>query len=247
MCRDTLAPIIGDVVHNLRSALDIMICELVVEASPNFDVKKVKFPFLKDVSGKVDAIKNANVNVAGSHVPPLIEAWQPFKGGASQLFALHHLDIADKRRSIIPTMLGAVFGYAQLAFAHEPELSNIPNAFPEMQKVYEGRILMAGEACKSLPPQGTRVSIGCALALDDVSGLPAGDVYDHELLECLERFIKITRGVLWSFEVDIAPEFETPKRRERIRLEGGAWQCPPEMKPEELAAWLQAGAWQSHK
>jgi hypothetical protein len=213
--------------------------ELVKETSPKFDVKKVKFPFWKDVAKKGTVIEEAHIRTAADYVPHLVEAWQPSLGGASQLFLLHQLDIADKHRLLIPTMLGAWISHSQLAFAHDPELSTAKDMFPEMQKVYDGRVVMCVAAGLTAPPIGTRNKASCALALDDIPGMPVGDGIGHELLETLSRLSNVTRNVLWSFEANTEPIFEPPKRREPVQLENGVWQCPPEMTPEQLDAWIR--------
>lgn len=89
---ETLAPVIGDAVHNLRSALDIMMCEIVVQADPAVRIRNVNFPCWRDATGKSHALKISEVRRSGDAIVALVEAWQPFEGGASRLYALSELN-----------------------------------------------------------------------------------------------------------------------------------------------------------
>jgi hypothetical protein len=99
-----IALIIGDAIHNLRSALDHMACELVRAKGKSDD--DVVFPILKtNTKGNFGSIiKNSKIGRAGKDVVRLIRGLQPYPGGAgSAIAALHDIDIVDKHRLLVPT------------------------------------------------------------------------------------------------------------------------------------------------
>lgn len=92
--------IIGDVVHNLRAALDLAACDL-VRLNKQSD-KDVYFPFAKDATELEKMIKARHIDRAGSDIVELVQALKPYKGGNTKLRAIHDLDISDKHRALIP-------------------------------------------------------------------------------------------------------------------------------------------------
>lgn len=102
--------VIGDVVHNLHSALDLMACEIVSMAggTPSRDTY---FPFA-DTRQKLEAaIRKGEMKIVGSDIiAVLLDVIKPYNnGGDSILCALHRLDIIDKHRMLIPTVsIGAL-------------------------------------------------------------------------------------------------------------------------------------------
>jgi hypothetical protein len=93
------AVIVGDAVHNLRVALDILACD-VVRANGG-TTKDVYFPFAKDATSLEEVIKN-RFGKASPAAQARMRALQPFAGGNSELRALHDLDIQDKHIELIP-------------------------------------------------------------------------------------------------------------------------------------------------
>ncbi|SRR5713101_3613824 len=97
---DVFPLILGDAVHNLRSALDYLACELV--RSANVTPDHVYFPISNGVEqykassgGKTQGIPKAAKDE--------IDKMRPYRGGNNGLWALHELDIIDKHR-LLPTV-----------------------------------------------------------------------------------------------------------------------------------------------
>jgi len=99
---DEFSAIIGDVVHNLRSALDLMAVELVQLAGQ--DAQKVHFPFCKDSTQIDEMIKKRQLDKAGSEVVDMIKKLKPYNDGNVLLRGLHDLDISDKHRVLTPVV-----------------------------------------------------------------------------------------------------------------------------------------------
>jgi hypothetical protein len=97
---------LGDIVHNLRSALDLLLCDLVraagntVERRHGFPI----FPSVKDyragAKGKISGVSPATER--------FIDRLKPYDGGNTSLFNLHRLDILDKHQGIVPVATGSV-------------------------------------------------------------------------------------------------------------------------------------------
>jgi hypothetical protein len=98
------AVIVGEVVHQLRSALDHLACQL-VEANGGTVTKQTRFPILesaKDSEARIEGLlKGASIKAIR-----FIKALKPYNGGNQHLFALHRLNLADKHRLLIT--VGAV-------------------------------------------------------------------------------------------------------------------------------------------
>jgi len=93
------ATIIGDIVHNLRSALDLLVNDA-VRANGNTPNRDTGFPVYKSAdafksgfSGKVRGASTKAINV--------IRNLEPYKDGNEALWHIHCLDIADKHRLIL--------------------------------------------------------------------------------------------------------------------------------------------------
>ncbi len=98
---EEFSAIIGDIIHNLRSALDLLVCALV--RANEGDDKNVKFPIAKDASVFENAIKESKIARGGSVAMDYVRALKPYGGedGNWPISSLHALDIEDKHRLII--------------------------------------------------------------------------------------------------------------------------------------------------
>jgi hypothetical protein len=86
--------ILGDALHNMRSALDLMAVEAVRINGGN--EAGVKFPFCETEAELEQAIKSANFHRASEAAQTMVRAFRPYKGGDDLLRALHDLDIENK-------------------------------------------------------------------------------------------------------------------------------------------------------
>jgi hypothetical protein len=100
--------ILGDALHNLRSALDHAYC-ILVEANGGTVNKHTKFPFTEKGSRKeLEDSAKAHAEKAGGPSDKIIavvfDDIQPYPGGkGADLIKLHVLDIADKHMMLLPT------------------------------------------------------------------------------------------------------------------------------------------------
>lgn len=98
--------IVGDVIHNLRAALDLMACDLVRAQGESAD--DVYFPFCDDASYIDTMIKRRHFFRAGPNAVAVLKTLAPYKGGNAALRAIHDLDIRDKHQTLIPVFASGI-------------------------------------------------------------------------------------------------------------------------------------------
>ena len=91
--------IVGDLVHNLRAALDLRISEL-VRANGNAISRDHAFPFANNVHDYQRVSGGRLVGLTPSQIQT-VDSLNPYGGGNSLLWELHTLDILDKHRQLI--------------------------------------------------------------------------------------------------------------------------------------------------
>lgn len=97
--------IVGDAIHNMRSALDLIASDLhgVTGGRPE-DTAHVYYPFCKDQSALHQTIRSRRLSGIGRDFIKFIEQTAPYKGGNNGLRALHDLDILDKHQRLVTTI-----------------------------------------------------------------------------------------------------------------------------------------------
>ena len=94
-----LSAIAGDVIHNLRSALDQTASEM-ARIKGKSDAS-VYFPFASKEADLDQIIKCKNFHFAGDSAVAHLKSLKPFRGGNILLRCIHDFDIEDKHRSLI--------------------------------------------------------------------------------------------------------------------------------------------------
>ncbi|SDA99353.1 hypothetical protein [Mesorhizobium qingshengii] len=98
----TLPLIIGDVIHNLRSALDHLASDLVLFKKASLD--SVYFPTGVDKDGYHNALTKPIRKAGLDAIKRLAKVEAYYGGNGAIIRALHDLDVADKHRAIVPTL-----------------------------------------------------------------------------------------------------------------------------------------------
>ena len=100
-----IALIGGDIIHNLRAALDHAYWEIVSPfAKDDRERRKVQFPFVKSEARLEEALKDQLADrVSPSFFKALLDL-KPYSepGGNELLFLIEELDILDKHKLLIP-------------------------------------------------------------------------------------------------------------------------------------------------
>jgi len=95
----------GDVVVNLRGALDHLAYQLTKVHRPRITIKEerdISFPICKDLAGYEKARKTV-IKLVGPRAIKLIDALKPYKGGNEALFRLNELNNINKHK-LLPTI-----------------------------------------------------------------------------------------------------------------------------------------------
>lgn len=94
-----LGLVIGDAIHNLRSALDLLACQMVIE-NGGTPTRFTYFP-IADSRKEFETGGPKKVKGASEDAIKLLREIRPYKGGNIPLYRLHRLDIADKHRLLL--------------------------------------------------------------------------------------------------------------------------------------------------
>ena len=94
-----LGLIIGDAVHNLRAALDLLAWQIVVAN----EGKPTRFTYFPIADSRKEFESGGPKKVKGASEDAIELLWKirPYKGGNVPLYRLHRLDIADKHRLLL--------------------------------------------------------------------------------------------------------------------------------------------------
>jgi hypothetical protein len=192
--------IVGDVIHNARSALDLLVTYLA--SLETKVVENLGFPIRRH---RADFEKNA-LNKFGQNCPRTVRFLQRLKiyerGGdpghhANTLVLLHRLSIRDKHRLIVP--VGTAAAYAEVIPAPgfgEP----FKLAPPEM------RPLTTGETIITLSPKDPlfankkfETKLTTQIRLSDVEGLPpvGASPLLHHVVKVVDRIVGIAERKLF--------------------------------------------------
>jgi len=118
-----LASVVGDVLQNLRSALDHLAYQLVlVGTGKDASEDAIYFPIANDAQRFAQLVKGGQVHGARPEAVAAIEAVQPYKVGNDLLTQLHRLNIIDKHRALL------LVGSSYQAMDVMPKLKQIAKA-----------------------------------------------------------------------------------------------------------------------
>jgi hypothetical protein len=106
--------IVGDIIHNLRSALDLLAWQLVIQ-SGNSPGKNTFFPISPQKNGFGRQLRGS-LSGSASEMRKFVRRLKPYSGGNEILCQLHALDIYDKHR------LALIVGAAHKHFVLSPKL-----------------------------------------------------------------------------------------------------------------------------
>jgi hypothetical protein len=160
-----LSAILGDVIHNLRCALDYIATAL-VDASPTQLTTSHQFPIFKDaaryaskVGTKTDALPDGPMRGV-AHGLSVVEGWQPYNAQgdprADPLWGIHRFSNADKHRQ--PAIFGLVpvgqFEISYLGHVVEEDLLDEVRDWQPDQDIPVGRIRFDPPIAANLRAEG---------------------------------------------------------------------------------------------
>jgi len=122
-----LSLILGDAIHNLRSALDLLACQLIKLRSNDHNCKNIYFPILDSAKDFIKALKKneEDFELMGEFAINILTQLQPYRGGKGhKLWMLHRLDIQDKHRLLI-VVLPSINGWRRQIEDRTPNSLNL--------------------------------------------------------------------------------------------------------------------------
>jgi hypothetical protein len=132
----------GDLIHNLRSALDHLAQQLVFVGSPHLTTSTISrhigFPIAKSVTD-YETIKAGKVEGMRPEAKEAIDRLKPYKGGNDPLWRVHELDNIDKHRALFTVAHDFLFtsdwfSGAYLMKAQDPTFPGVePNVEQDIQ------------------------------------------------------------------------------------------------------------------
>lgn len=197
--------IIGDVIHNARSALDLLMVEVVKFCDPNrvsynhvyFVIRESKEEFEKALPEKIKG--------ASAEARRIIEDLKPYKGGDEAFYMLHQLDVADKHKAIIP--VGAAHRNVTVDIAKP-----MREAFPDMAGNLPPTLIALRPANRQFPLQdgATVFTTGVDGPFNDDAQITIeiafgeGQILEGEPLDpALAQIIQFVEGVIDVFETGL--------------------------------------------
>ena len=180
---------IGDAVHNLRAALDLLACDLV--RLNGGSAKSVHFPFAASAEGLEGQIKAKNFRSASPACVDLLRHLQPYTGGNDALRGIHDLDIQDKHSALIPAVSAARI--EQFTLKVGDNLNQIPPWESTVPR--DGWWMMV---VPELEDVAIGTEIGCKFTL----------VFDHDAPFAGREIIPLLRS-LTEYVTSVVKSFET--------------------------------------
>jgi hypothetical protein len=191
-----LACVLGDVVHNLKSALDLVAWQA-VEAGGGTPGRDTGFPICQSPND-FKATGLAKVEGASEESLDVIRRAKPYKGGNDSLWRLHHLDRFDKHRLL--AVVGAAHQYTSIdmsGFMRQefPELTDLPemrigiNPADKLFPLEDGEVLYETDAeAKENPEHALFVAFG------------QGEIAESEpIMESVAEMLQSVESVLEAF------------------------------------------------
>ena len=97
--------VLGDAVHNLKTALDLAWVETITALIPTILDSHTRFPFRDTKDDLINALQGRKIHESNPRLFNLvIDDVQPYYGGNNAIWSLHALDIRDKHKLLIPVL-----------------------------------------------------------------------------------------------------------------------------------------------
>lgn len=181
------ALLLGDVLHNLRSALDHLAHACAVangEAG-----KHSQFPILLKETG-LEAKLTKDLTTAGPMAIEIVRSFAPTPSGNPILAALHELNIMDKHRLILPVACTMNVSVKVGGFERMPVVTARGVASPE-----------PGGSCFIPAPPGYEMGIAHDFSFTGDIVFPAGSILAGQpCIECLLEMSAVVIDVISAFE-----------------------------------------------
>jgi|ERR1043165_827506 hypothetical protein len=186
--------IAGDVIHNLRSALDHLAYQLVI-VNGGIPSRWTSFPIF-DSAAKYKTMDTRKVSGMSQAAINAIDAAKPYQGGNEPLWIVHDLDIADKHHALLATLVSVTRCTLQLPVSPlDPRFRSPAFALPNFQEP-----LKDGDPffiCESGVEDYAKFSFDVALCEPEI-------IKGRPICPTLGQLLKHVNGTIIAFEPMLA-------------------------------------------
>jgi hypothetical protein len=179
-----LSLLIGDAIHNLRSALDHLAWQL-VEAGGGVPDRNTYFPICETSQQYASAIGKGEILKIAPEARNMIQLVQPYVTMEQTLWLIHYLDIVDKHRLLLTVASamdrwGVDFTLGARMWFHEDrfvplvvgsEITNLPTSTYERQPHEDFKLGLEVAFAESEIPEGELVLHTLNKMVDFIDGL----------------------------------------------------------------------------
>ena len=184
-----IALILGDAIHNLRSALDHLAWQL-VEAGGGTPSKETYFPICETPQQYASALGKGEIKRMRTGAEKVLSSVQPHQTSDQTLWLLHQLDIVDKHRLLLT--IGAFMDKWGVDFAVGKTMWLSDHRFVPLVAGNDITNILTSTYNKHLPEQ-------FALGLDMAFGEP--EVAEGDLvLQTVKKLLAFVNGLVSRFQ-----------------------------------------------
>jgi hypothetical protein len=203
--------IIGDAIHNLRSALDLLVCQLFCLANPeDKDFSNLEFPIKNTFKLYGEALSNTKTKfrLIGPQALSIFEKLEPYKLGSDHdLWLIHRLDIQDKHRILILGRLSIHRWRSKATFIPDPPEAGETQVFEAQARVPDDRVFIPkiGNPIVAVEPSvfadGLAGNMNFGFTFEGDIGLDEGEIIQSQsAFETLRRLIQSVDHTIEKFE-----------------------------------------------
>ena len=205
-----LATIAGDVIQNLRSALDHLSWQLFLVGGGTANARNIYFPIAKDALSSASKLNELRRMGVRANAIAVFDSIQPFKSGNDEkLWVLHNLNIIDKHRLLVT--VGSAFRSINLGkYVTTRSAPGFEEFFAKQGKPFT---MPKMNVFFKTADSGNPLEIGKELFIDKVDNpvIPdlflfhvvlneVGVIQGASLLETINDFINVVEAVVKQFE-----------------------------------------------
>lgn len=197
--------IIGDVIHNARAALDILMVEVVRFCDPSRNCYNHVYFVIGKSKQKFEADLTKKTKGASADAQRILARLKPYKGGNEEFYRIHQLDITDKHKAIIPVgsaHRNLIFDAAEMIRKNFPEkFGSLPPTMIALRPTNRQFPLEDGMVLFTSGIDGpfeNNVQFTIEIAFGE------GQILDGEpVLPALEQMCQFVEGVFNVFETEL--------------------------------------------
>jgi hypothetical protein len=178
----------GDIVNNLREALDHAMYEIAVAAGHKHP-KNAYFPFSSGAT-TFEASLNGRCKDVPKEIYPLLRSFEPYKGGSEALWALNEICIANKHKLLVPMGAATIVAGLDVSGTGRIEMPYKP-AWDGAKHEMELLVIGPGSQFKG------DFNLGFYVAFGEIES-----VHGKSAIEVLDLFVNMVETILGEIDAE---------------------------------------------